>query len=157
LSRMPMPVIDRHMGTINAADFCAWQEALLFFPALSRFACAKAYPSRPVRFTVGGLAGNPPDMFARLIGLWLSEWLGQPFVIDNRPGTGGNLAMEAVARSAPDGHTLLLVPTSAAINATLYDKLVSILSATLRRSQALSVCPPLSWFTRHSRPGPLTS
>jgi tripartite-type tricarboxylate transporter receptor subunit TctC len=92
-------------------------------PALSGFAWGQAYPSRAVRLVVGGVAGSPPDMFARLIGQWLAERLGQPFVIDNRPGAGGNLAMEAVARSAPDGHTLLLVPTSAAINATLYDKL----------------------------------
>jgi tripartite-type tricarboxylate transporter receptor subunit TctC len=93
------------------------------FPFAPGVAKAQAYPARPVRLIVGAAAGAPPDLFARLIGQWLSDRLGQPFVIDNRPGVAGNIAMEAVARSAPDGYTLLLIPTSAAINATLYEKL----------------------------------
>jgi tripartite-type tricarboxylate transporter receptor subunit TctC len=93
------------------------------FPFAPRVAKAQAYPARPVRLIVGAAAGAPPDLFARLIGQWLSDRLGQPFVIDNRPGVAGNIAIEAVARSAPDGYTLLLIPTSAAINATLYEKL----------------------------------
>src|SRR5262245_33819581 len=92
-------------------------------PALSHSARAQSYPERPVRLIVGAAAGAPPDLFARPIAQWLSERLGRPFVIDNRPGAGGNIAIEAVARSAPDGYTLLLVPTSSAINATLYEKL----------------------------------
>jgi tripartite-type tricarboxylate transporter receptor subunit TctC len=92
-------------------------------PTVSRFAWGQAYPSRPVRLIVGAAAGGAPDLFARLIGQWLLERLVRPFVIDNRPGVGGNIAMEAVVRSPPDGYTLLLVPASSAINATLYDKL----------------------------------
>jgi tripartite-type tricarboxylate transporter receptor subunit TctC len=93
-------------------------------PAVSRIAVAQAYPSRPVRWIVGFPAGGGADIVARLIGQWLSERLGQPFVIENRPGASSNIAAEAVVRSPPDGYTLLLVTMPAnAINATLYDKL----------------------------------
>jgi tripartite-type tricarboxylate transporter receptor subunit TctC len=92
-------------------------------PAVSRVAQAQSYPARPVRLVVGAVAGSPPDMAARLISQWLSERLGRPFIIDNRPGAGANIAIDAVVRSAPDGYSLLLVPTSGAINATLYEKL----------------------------------
>jgi tripartite-type tricarboxylate transporter receptor subunit TctC len=92
-------------------------------PALSRVAWAQAYPARAVRIIVGQAAGSGSDTFARLIGQFLSERLGQQFVIENRPGASGNIATEAVVRSPPDGYTLLLVNASNAINATLYDKL----------------------------------
>src|SRR5688500_10605521 len=107
--------------TIPRRHFLRLAAGAAALPALSRYACAQAYPARPVRFVVGGVAGGPPDVVARLIGQWLAERLGKPFVVDNRAGAGGNLAMEAVARSPADGYTLLLVPTSAAINATLYE------------------------------------
>ncbi len=92
-------------------------------PALSGFASAQTYPSRAVRIIVGFAAGGPNDILARLIGQWLSERLGQPFVIENRPGAGSNIATEAVVHATSDGYTLLLVGTPNAINATLYDNL----------------------------------
>jgi tripartite-type tricarboxylate transporter receptor subunit TctC len=92
-------------------------------PALPRIARAQAYPTRPVRIIVGFPAGGGVDIVARLMGQWLSERLGQPFVIDNRPGAATNIATEAVVRAAADGYTLLLVHSSNAMNATLYEKL----------------------------------
>jgi tripartite-type tricarboxylate transporter receptor subunit TctC len=92
-------------------------------PAVSSIAFAQAYPTRPVRIIVGFAAGGPADILARLMGQWLSERLGQPFVIENRPGGGGNIGTEAVVKAPPDGYTLLLAATANAINATLYDKL----------------------------------
>jgi tripartite-type tricarboxylate transporter receptor subunit TctC len=91
--------------------------------ALSRVAWGQAYPSRPVRWIVGFSPGGPSDITARLIGQWLTERLGQPFIIENRPGAGGNIATEVVARAPADGYTLLMVNSSHAINASLYEKL----------------------------------
>jgi tripartite-type tricarboxylate transporter receptor subunit TctC len=92
-------------------------------PAVTRFAWAQAYPTRPVRIIVGFGSGSAADIVARLIGQWLSERLGQPFVIENRGGAGGNLGTEAVVRAPPDGYTLLLCASTDTINATLYDNL----------------------------------
>jgi tripartite-type tricarboxylate transporter receptor subunit TctC len=92
-------------------------------PALSRIAVAQAYPSRPVRIIVGFPAGGNLDMIARLMGQWLSERLGLPFVIENRSGAGTNIAAETAVRAPADGYTLLMVGPTQAINATLYDKL----------------------------------
>jgi tripartite-type tricarboxylate transporter receptor subunit TctC len=92
-------------------------------PAISCLARAQAYPSRPVRLIVPFGPAGATDISARLIGQWLSERLGQQFVIENRPGAGGNVGTEAVVRAAPDGYTLGLFGTPSAINATLYDKL----------------------------------
>jgi tripartite-type tricarboxylate transporter receptor subunit TctC len=92
-------------------------------PAVSHFAWAQAYPTRPVRLIVPFAPAGASDILARLMGQWLSERLGQQFVIDNRPGAGGNIGTEAVVRAPADGYTLLIVGAWNAINATLYDKL----------------------------------
>jgi len=92
-------------------------------PAISHFALAQAFPTRPVRIIVGYAAGGGTDISARVIGQWLSERLGQQFIIENRPGAATNIATEAVARSAADGYTLLLATSANAINTTYYDKL----------------------------------
>jgi tripartite-type tricarboxylate transporter receptor subunit TctC len=92
-------------------------------PAVSRIARAQTYPSRPVRLISGFAAGGINDILARLMGQWLSERLGQQFVIENRPGAGGNIATEAVVRAPPDGHILLLVGAANTVNTTLYAKL----------------------------------
>jgi tripartite-type tricarboxylate transporter receptor subunit TctC len=92
-------------------------------PLVSRFAKAQSYPTRPVHLLVGFPPGGPADIFSRLIAQWLSERLGQQFVIENRPGAASNVATEAAARAQADGYTLLQVGPPHAINATLYDKL----------------------------------
>jgi tripartite-type tricarboxylate transporter receptor subunit TctC len=92
-------------------------------PATSRIAWAQTYPTRPVRIIAPTGPGGAPDIIARLIGPWLSERSGQQFVVENRPGAGGNIATEGVVRASPDGYTLLMVGSWNAINATLYDKL----------------------------------
>jgi tripartite-type tricarboxylate transporter receptor subunit TctC len=92
-------------------------------PAVTRFAQAQTYPTRPVRVIVGFPAGGGSDITARLMGQWLSERLGQPFVVENRPGAATNIATEAVVRAPADGYALLLFGSSSAINATFYEKL----------------------------------
>jgi tripartite-type tricarboxylate transporter receptor subunit TctC len=92
-------------------------------PLAPRIGFALDYPTRPVRLIVAFPAGTAPDILARLLGQWLSERLGQPFIVENRPGAGGNIAAESVVRAPADGYTLLMVAASHAINATLYEKL----------------------------------
>jgi tripartite-type tricarboxylate transporter receptor subunit TctC len=86
-------------------------------PVVSRAARAQSYPSRPVRWITGAAPGGTSDILMRLLGPWLSQRLGQPFVIENRPGAGGNISTEAVVKSPPDGYTLVSVGPDAAINA----------------------------------------
>src|SRR5262245_47404691 len=88
-------------------------------PAASRFAWAQTYPTRPVRLVVPFGSAGATDITARLVGQWLSERLGQPFIIENRPGAGGNVGTEAVVRAAADGYTLLVITSTNAINTTL--------------------------------------
>ena len=104
-------------------------------PAVSRFAWAQAYPSRPVRVIVPFAPAGDTDLVARLMGQWLSERLGQPFIIENRPGAGTNIGTEAVVRAPADGYTLLLASPPSAINATLYDKLNFVFLRESRRSR----------------------
>ncbi len=92
-------------------------------PAVSRVAWAQTYPSRPVLVVVPFAAGGPGDIIARLMGQWLSERLGQPFIIENRPGAGTNIATEAPVRAPSDGYTLLWANAANAVNAALYQKL----------------------------------
>ena len=104
-------------------EFLHLAAGIAALPTLSRTARAEGYPTRPVRLVVGFAPGGGNDITARLVGQWLSEHLGQPIVIENRPGAATNIATEAVVNAAPDGYTLLFVPPTAAINATLYEKL----------------------------------
>jgi tripartite-type tricarboxylate transporter receptor subunit TctC len=92
-------------------------------PAMSHIAWAQSYPSRPVRVIVGFPAGGSMDIVGRLLGQWLSDRLGQQFVVENRPGASSNISTESVARAAPDGYTLLMISSANTINATLFDKL----------------------------------
>jgi tripartite-type tricarboxylate transporter receptor subunit TctC len=119
-------------------------------PAASRMASAQAYPTRPVRIIVGFSPGGSTDIAARVVGQWLSERLGQSFVIENRPGAGANLAAEMVVRAPPDGYTLLLVSSSDTINATLYPKLnfvflrdIAPVASMTRQPQVLLANPSL--------------
>jgi tripartite-type tricarboxylate transporter receptor subunit TctC len=108
---------------LSRRKFLHLAASIAAIPTLSRTATAEGYPTRPVRLIVGFAPGGGNDITGRLIGQWLSEHLGQPFVIENRPGAGTNIATEAVVNAAPDGYTILFVAPSAAINATLYEKL----------------------------------
>jgi len=120
-------------------------------PALSRFAWAQAYPSRPVRIVVTYSAGGANDIHARLFGQLLSERLGQPFVVENRPGGGGTIGTSEVARSAPDGYTLLLISVGLSINAAFYENLpydlvrdIAPVAAFYRSGYVMFVNPSLS-------------
>src|SRR5215469_7693438 len=118
-----MPVVGGASMKLPRRDFLRLAAIATALPVVPRVARAQGYPTRPVRVIVGFAPGGGNDITARLMGQWLSEHLGQPFVIENRPGAATNIATEAVVNTAPDGYTLLFVATSAAINATLYDKL----------------------------------
>jgi tripartite-type tricarboxylate transporter receptor subunit TctC len=108
--------------TFPRRRFLQLAASAVVLPAISAIAAAQSWPARPVRLIIGYTPGGSADLTARLMGQWLSERLGQPFVIENRPGGGTNIATEAVVRAPPDGYTLLLAAPANAINATLYDK-----------------------------------
>src|SRR5262245_56398363 len=119
-------------------------------PVLSRIAWAQVYPTRPVRWIVGFAAGGPQDIVARLLGQSLSERLGQQFVIENRPGAGGNIGTEAAVRSPADGYTILMIGPSATINVTLYENLnfaflrdIAPVASIMRTSNVMEVNPSL--------------
>lgn len=111
------------MKLVHRRTFLHLAAGAVALPAASRIARAQVYPVRPVRWIVGYVAGGGNDIAARLMGQWLAERLGQPFVIENRPGANSNIGTEAVVRAPPDGYTLLLVSAANAINATLYENL----------------------------------
>ena len=109
--------------TLNRRQFVNGVGAVIATSASSSIAPAQNYPLRPVRILVGFAPGGSNDIYARLVGQWLSDRLGQPFVVENRPGGGTNIATEAIVKAAPDGYALLLVNPANAINATLYERL----------------------------------
>ncbi len=111
------------MAAFSRREFLHLAAGAAAVPIVTRTAAAQAYPSRPVRWIVGFAPGGGNDLVARLLGQRLSERLGQPFVIENRPGAAGNLAADAVVHARPDGHTLLLVSSNNATNAAVYDNL----------------------------------
>ncbi len=104
-------------------NFLRWAASAVALPVVSRVASAQAYPSRPVRMIVGFGPGSAPDIVARLIGQWLSDRLGQPFLIENRPGAASNIGTEAVVRAEPDGHTVQMTVLTNVFNTTLYTNL----------------------------------
>ncbi len=123
-------------------------------PFVSRIARAESYPTRPVHMILGYGAGNAPDIVSRLIAQWLSERLGQPFVIDNRPGAGSNIGTEAAVRATPDGYTLLYSTTANATNASLYDNLsfnfihdIAPIAEVIRVPNLVAVNPSLPFST----------
>src|SRR5262245_34285328 len=127
-------------------------------PALSRFAWAQANPTRPVRIIAATSPGGGPDFLARLMGQWLSERLSQQFVIDNRPGAGGNIGTETVVRAPADGYTLLLCGVFNAANAALYDKLnfdfvrdIAPVAGVLRGPYVILVNPSVRKMTTATR------
>jgi tripartite-type tricarboxylate transporter receptor subunit TctC len=109
--------------TLPRRKFLHLTASAVALPALSRMARADTYPSHPVRLLVGFAAGSTTDILGRLIGQWLSQRLGQQFVVENRPGAGGNIAAEEMIKSAPDGYTLYMVPPAVAANGALYPHL----------------------------------
>ena len=135
-------------------------------PAVSRIARAQTYPSRPVRWIVGFSAGGTTDILARLMSQWLSERLGQQFIIENRPGAGTNIALQAAVNSRPDGYTLVSVTSSNASNATLYESLpfnlqrdIIPVAALSRGALVLEVNPSISIksvaeFIAHAKTNP---
>jgi tripartite-type tricarboxylate transporter receptor subunit TctC len=114
---------EEHATTIRRRHFLRLAASAAALPAVSRLAWAENYPTHPARIIVGFAAGSTTDILARLIGQWLSQRLGQQFIVENRPGAGGNLGAETVVRSTPDGYTLLMVSPAVAANATLYPNL----------------------------------
>jgi tripartite-type tricarboxylate transporter receptor subunit TctC len=136
------------MKLLHRRQFLHLAAGAAALPALSRVARAQTYPARPVRIVVGFPPAGSHDILARLTGQWLSEHLGQPFVIENRPGANGNIGTEAAIRSAGDGYTLLTVGSPNAINPSLYEKLnfdflrdIALIAGVIRYPLVMAVNP----------------
>jgi tripartite-type tricarboxylate transporter receptor subunit TctC len=135
---------------IGRRDLLKFAGAALAAPAVSSVTWAQSYPTRPVRIIVGFPAGGTTDIAARLVGRWLSEHLGQQFVVENRPGAATNIATQAAVRAPADGHTLLLVTMANVVNTTLYEKLnfnfirdISPVASLMRTPLVLEVIPAM--------------
>jgi tripartite-type tricarboxylate transporter receptor subunit TctC len=115
--------ISEHKMKLPRRRFLSLAATVAALPGISRIAAAESYPARPVRLMVGFAAGQAIDVLARLVGQWLSDRLGQQFIVENRPGAGGNLVTDAVVHAPADGYTLLVIGANNAINATLYENL----------------------------------
>jgi len=156
----------RVASAANRRRFLRLAAVAIAVPALPAIARARAQPTRPVRVIVGQASGSGSDIIARLVGQWLSDRLGQPFVIENRPGAGGNIGAEAVVRAPPDGHTLLLITSTNAVNAALYDNLsfnfvrdIAPVASIIRSPLVMEVSPSFSArtlpeFIAHARANP---
>ncbi len=138
------------MTTLLRRRFLRLAGAAVALPSASRLGRADTYPSRPVHIISGFPPGGPADILGRLLGQWLSERLGQPFIVESRPGAGSNTATESVIRSTPDGYTLLVMTTANTVNATLYDKLnynfirdMAPIAGFIRVPQVVEVHPSL--------------
>jgi tripartite-type tricarboxylate transporter receptor subunit TctC len=139
---------ERNMMKLPRRQFLRLAAGAAVLPAVARIAAAQTYPTRPVRLVVGFAAGQAIDILARLIAQSLSERFGQQFIVENRPGGGGNIATEAVVRAPPDGYTLLAVGSNNMINATLYEKLnfdfirdIALVASIYRVPQVMEVNP----------------
>jgi tripartite-type tricarboxylate transporter receptor subunit TctC len=145
---MNVGAAERKAMTLSRRRFLHTAAGAAALPALTRPAWPQAYPTRPVRIIVGLPPGGSVDIVTRLMGQWLSERLGQPFIIENRPGAATNIATEAVVRAPPDGHTLLIVNAANAINATLYDNLkfnvirdIALVAGMVRVANVMEINP----------------
>src|SRR6516162_1391599 len=143
-----MPVVGGASVKFPRRKFLHLTAGAAALTALPRVAAALDYPSRPVHLVVGFPAGGPADTVARLLGQWLSERLGRPFVIENRPGAGGTVGTGLVVRAPPDGYTLLQVHSGNAIDATLFDNLsynfihdIAPVASTIRAPLVMMVNP----------------
>jgi hypothetical protein len=133
-------ISERDVTKLPRRKFLHLAAGAAVLPAVARFASAQAYPRRPVRIIVGQAAGSGSDIAARLLGQRLSERLGQPFVVENRPGAGGNIATEAVVRALPDGYTLLLV---AAALSFVFLRDIAPVAGIFRVPQVMEVNPSI--------------
>src|SRR5579872_2147660 len=118
-----MPVVGSYFMDLRRRKFLHLAAGVAALQTVSRLAHAQAYPTRPVRLIVGFPAGGSSDITARLVSQWLSDRLGQKFIVENRTGAGTNIAAESVVHAPPDGYSLLWITQTNAINATVYDNL----------------------------------